>query len=214
MPKTPMPGQLDLLDLLRASVAPEDRKPRCMYHSPARGLTARAAEWEAWRAEFGICGSLCRSHAWTVALCDPDQPTARCMPTALSCDLRAPWPGADWATWPDCDCCTTLNDLRYRGACCGCDWEGPSRPGENPAVEDACDHAWPGWRDVPIVPAWPSDMKRQERWLATVVPQYPAGWLEAGGPIRTLRQLMGTRHNATFATPWGGYDMAVLAGAA
>jgi hypothetical protein len=133
----------------------------------------------------------------------------------LDVDVRNParW-RQDTSDMPDCTCCTEIDDYLYRGACRGCDWEGDPRleMGENPAAEDAMDHAWPGWRDVPIVPRCPGDRTAQARWQERVVPQYPAGWLEAGGPIRTLRDgPASSRHHADVAsTPWGGYDMGVV----
>jgi hypothetical protein len=36
----------------------------------------------------------------------------------------------------------------YRGGCLGCDWEGDVRERPSDAVEDAHDHAWPGWRNL------------------------------------------------------------------
>ncbi|WP_442922066.1 DUF6349 family protein [Microbispora sp. ATCC PTA-5024] len=37
-----------------------------------------------------------------------------------------------------------------RGACLGCEWEGPDRSRETEAVEDAHDHVWPGWNCPPV----------------------------------------------------------------
>lgn len=108
----------------------------------------------------------------------------------------------------------------YRGACFGCDWKGPERHGsENVAVEDAHDHAWPGWRDLPAAPDKPSaaamgDKKALARWhkqiFVIALGGYPPGWVERGGaPIVTVRTPPGTRH-VDGSSPWGGYDMARL----
>lgn len=197
-----------------------ERPEPCLYDSPARGIAAREAEFAAWKEEHGRFGSAARSHAWHVSITHRESPTSRCQPTALSADTRAPDARYGGARYPvPCECQQVIDSLMYRGACTGCDWEGESRTGENPAAEDAHDHAWPGWRDLPTVPKVPewttlqSKKERQarDRWLAIVIPVHPPGWLEAGGPIRTLRQPMGTRH-VPFATPWGGYDMAVITG--
>ncbi|MEU9887979.1 DUF6349 family protein [Sphaerisporangium sp. NPDC051011] len=71
-----------------------------------------------------------------------------------------------------------------RGACLGCQWEGPDWRSEREAVEDAHDHCWPGWRDLPAVRRPGSNV---ERWRAEVKRAYPEGWLEAGGPLVTMR---------------------------
>jgi hypothetical protein len=202
-------GQLDIFAAIDEANA--EQRPRCAFNSPARGVTARLAEFAEWQAEYGRNGSLRRSHAWTAMFPGKVGPTDRCMPAVLDADVRKPDELDDIATWPRCGCSENYDELMYRGVCRGCDWEGRPRRGENPAVEDACDHAWPGWRDVPIVAKWPgSSSPKAGRWLERALASYPAGWLEAGGPIRTLRPSGGTRHNGQHATPYGGYDMAVL----
>jgi Family of unknown function (DUF6349) len=98
----------------------------------------------------------------------------------------------------------------YRGACRRCDWEGEPHDRENAVAEDACDHSWPGWRDLPSVPRVPEERKKRAAWVDRVVGLYPAGWLEDGGPIRTARSGYGTRH-VPGSTPFGGYDLAAVA---
>ena len=123
----------------------------------------------------------------------------RCTPTVLSGDREDP--GEELPNW-----------LHYRGACLGCGWVGEPVDSENAAAEDAHDHAWPGWRDLPVFPdrAYdpnPNLEKERARWLAKIMPLMPPGWIEAGGPVRTLREAPGNRH-VPLHTPWGGYDMA------
>jgi hypothetical protein len=193
-------GQTDLFTLIEetklATPAPT------LYGSPARGLPARRTEYQRWRAQHGGFGSLGRSHAWTVSISCPDSPAPRCQPTVLAADLR-------------CDCdnrcdhahCSCVGELMYRGACRSCDWEGEPVDGENAAAEDACDHAWPGWHQLPVVARVPEQRNARARWVEAVTTSYPAGWLEDGGPIRTARSGMGGRHVPT-RTPFGGYDLA------
>jgi Family of unknown function (DUF6349) len=203
--REPGPGQADLIAETQLVTV-----PACLYQSAARGLAARAADYADWQAKYGGFGSLVRSHAWTVPWCSPDEPTPRCQPTILDVNLRAPdWPLS--APMPGCDCTTTVDELLYRGACRNpdCNWEGDPVGEENRAVEDAADHAWPGWRDMPIIGQRPHDKKLEPRWAAKAILLYPAGWLEAGGPIRTARTPGGIRHNWQYATPWGGYDIGV-----
>ena len=65
------------------------------------------------------------------------------------------------------------------------------------------DHAWPGWRDLPLVPRPPESgtNAKQKQAMAQRIKQvngrYPTGWLESSGPIRTRRQRYGTRHVPT-----------------
>jgi len=195
-------------------------RPLCMFDHPARGIAARNAAFLEWAETYGHSGCAVRSHAWIARDIGYraegyDPTTERCQAIVLTCDTCEPWPSADRAEWPDCGCIDRYNALLWRGACTGCPWEGPIRPGlggENPAAEDAMDHAWTGWREAPIVPRWPSERKAQQRWIETVVPQYPAGWLENGGPIRTWRSPSGTRHHPEHFTRFGGggWDMGVV----
>lgn len=84
---------------------------------------------------------------------------------------------------------------------------------ENKAVEDALDHAWPGWRDQPVVekPRGQMTKSQQSRWAEQVRAVYPPGWVDAGGPIITWRDGAGHRHVPEFA-PGGGYDVACIRG--
>jgi hypothetical protein len=107
-----------------------------------------------------------------------------------------------------------FRELLFRGACLGCGWvDARARASENEAAEDAVSHAHPGWEFLPAVAAMPmhdSQSQREkatEAWLAKVRPLLPAGWLEAGGPIRTVRGEHATRH-VPARTPFAGYDMA------
>jgi hypothetical protein len=204
--------QLSLLDVIAAEEAGD--VPLCLYRSPARGLPAREAEFGAWRARYGNFGCVPNSHAWHLPSCAPHKPTPRCQPTVLSADVRRQ---DHWTPKPEPGCgCWATDELMYRGACTGCDWEGAERCDANLAVEDAMDHSHPGWQDVPVIrkppPAGAGQSAKEKAaaaaWIAAATAKYPAGWLEAGGPIRTLRT-PGTRH-VECATPWGGYDLAVV----
>jgi hypothetical protein len=118
------------------------------------------------------------------------------------------------------DGCYCVTAEVNRGVCFGCGWSGPIRAdwegGGHVAVEDAHDHAFPGWRELPVVPKRPQESetsqagrKAMQRWYETVSAAYPEGWLESGGPIRTDRGpigSLGTRH-VPGATGWGGYDL-------
>ncbi|MEU6295323.1 DUF6349 family protein [Streptomyces erythrochromogenes] len=84
----------------------------------------------------------------------------------------------------------------FRGGCLACDWEGPVHPGDgygdggNPAVEDAHDHAFPGWRELPPITSvedrWALPRDRG-RWTQLTSP-YPPGWLDQGAPLVAWRR--------------------------
>lgn len=78
----------------------------------------------------------------------------------------------------------TYDHAEHRGACWGCDWLGPDRLDEQEATEDAHDHAFPGWRDLPALEPLAYDASpaviRQARRLAELT--YPSGWRERCGP--------------------------------
>jgi hypothetical protein len=102
----------------------------------------------------------------------------------------------------------------YRSRCLGCGHRGSERASENEASEGGQDHAFPGWRDLPVVASPPTgdgspkqQAERMAKWVASVTPLLPQGWLERGGPIRTHRKSPGNRHVPSRA-PGGGYDMA------
>jgi Family of unknown function (DUF6349) len=209
-------GQLDLfadLDAAAAAAAAAeaqrsfDEAPS-MFRSSVRGFFARIAAAEVWSDEHGHFDCLRRSHAWRAEIGGgrSDQPTGVCRPITLTADLR-------------CDHyrdeCSCIGDLVYRGACLHCDWEGPVRDDHNGAVEDAHDHAWPSWRDLPCVPRRPElgtsakQKTAMTRWAETINDVYPDGWLESGGLIRTVRGRYGTRHVPDH-TGFGGYDQCGL----
>ena len=72
--------------------------------------------------------------------------------------------------------------------------------------------AFPGWRDLPILP----NKLRGGMGTRTMTPQlqewfdanYPAEFRVDGAPIRTLRGRYGTRHVPNYS-PFGGYDLSV-----
>ncbi|MFI9591130.1 DUF6349 family protein [Nonomuraea sp. NPDC052265] len=98
---------------------------------------------------------------------------------------------------------------RYRASCRACGDEGPIRSSEGAAVEDACDHAYPGWRTMPVVEPRPYKLGDRPRWEADCRRAYPPGWFDRQGPVREYRPSGGTRHVPAFA-PGGGYCMAVM----
>jgi Family of unknown function (DUF6349) len=204
-----------LWDHVTAGASGQEPGP-CLYHSPARG-PARRAELDEWRAACGGFGSLRRSHAWHLTagpVTSGGWParTARCRAAVLMADGRPAEAGCGGHLPDRAWRLPALAGLVYRGCCLGCEWEGAvTHDCENAAADDALDHAWPGWRDLPVV-SRPATTGRDDvakaAWLRDLGGVLPGGWLEAGGPIRTMRSPQGFR-SVPASTPWGGYDAAV-----
>ncbi|WP_298944598.1 DUF6349 family protein [uncultured Microbacterium sp.] len=83
---------------------------------------------------------------------------------------------------------------------------------ENAVVEAWNDHAYPGWRNLPILPAKLRGQMgtrkmtpKLEEWFEA---NYPAQFHVPGAPILTDRGGSGTRHVPEYS-PYGGYDIAV-----
>lgn len=141
---------------------------------------------------------------WEVAIWGPKQSDAPgCRPTLLILDLRCD-------VRPHRSNCLCVGD-RLDRMVCSCGWEGDPQASENAAVEAWCTHAWPRWRDLPILTSpFPDDAKKRDAWLRDALAAgYFAEHLEAGGPVRTARASYGGRH-VPGRTPWGGYDLAAM----
>ena len=197
----------DLVDLLPPLVLPNNLLPAqeaAIQRGQALQMLDLERQWAAERAERGWheVRTHGATHRWGPAPAGPkpDLDQDRCQPYILSLDLRCSHHGHR------CEC---VGDLIYRHLCT-CGHVDEPRVGENPAVEDAMDHAWPGWRDLPILAtSMPQERQQQTRWVAEAASGYPEGWLEAGGPVRTARGKYGTRH-VPHRTPANGYDMGVM----
>lgn len=206
---TDLAGQdalFELVDLLPALVLPNNLLPM-QEAAIQRGKGLQAIDLEQqWRAEradrtWDDVRDQGPTYCWSPTVCGPkvDPEREGCQPYILSADLRCRH------HWNPCEC---VGDLIYRHLCT-CGHVDTPRAGENPAAEDAMDHAWPGWRDLPILASsMPQERKQQTRWVEDVTSAYPDGWLQAGGPVRTARGRMGTRH-VPGRTPFNGYDMGV-----
>lgn len=203
---TPPDDSAELAELQIVDDAPT------MYTLPTgdTGVFARLRAFTDWTERYGSFDSVRRSHAWrpetsTIGY-DQLQPTDQCRPSVMHADLRCHHEYEDR--------CSCVGDLVHRAACLYCTWEGDVHADENTAVEDAHDHSWPGWRDLPVVASRPpagngaKEREAMQNWLTAVTAAYPVGWLESGGPIRT-RHL--GRHISN-RTGFGGYDLAAVDG--
>lgn len=206
-PAADQPGLFELVDLLPALVLPNNilgRQEAALRHGTALQALAIHADWTTERE--GRWQETCLgapARAWKPAICGPRQTgggTTSCEPLIISADLRCDHYNAR---------CACVGALLYRHLCT-CGHVDEPRCSENGAAEDAMDHAWVGWRELPVLAAsMPAENKSRARWLETALDLYSAGWIEAGGPVRTSRSGCGTRH-VPDRTPFGGYDLACV----
>jgi hypothetical protein len=155
------------------------------------------AAFDRWCAEHGRFGCIPRSHMWhrgfTSATGATDDGHTFHM---LLADTRCTEDDHDHAPLP--------GHLMHQAICASCRWHHIS-PSERDAVEAWHDHAFPGWRDLPILPGnlrWDDDTKVR----AWIDQNYPAGWHRDGVPIRTHRAANSSRPVEN-RSPFGGFDI-------
>lgn len=104
--------------------------------------------------------------------------------------------------------CACIGDLTYMAICEPHAWRAIASD-ENAAVEGWHDHAFPGWRDLPVVPARLRNIgeiglsKAARKWVEQ---RYPTSMQVVGAPVITERSGIGTRH-VPGRSPWSGYDI-------
>jgi hypothetical protein len=108
--------------------------------------------------------------------------------------------------------CACVGDLTHMAICEPHAWRVIAGD-ENAAAEGWHDHTFPGWRDLPVVPARLRNSdeiglsKAARRWVEQ---SYPASMQIMGAAIITERSGIGTRH-VPGRSPWGGYDISSTA---
>ncbi|MGW9159287.1 DUF6349 family protein [Microbacterium sp. NPDC055665] len=202
----------DLLDLLEDITRPAYTGPAPLgftgrYFTPEQLLEARAelarirGQWSKDHPTLG---------AWmlgiTTGWCAIAPGHRLCLlQTDLWCRCRFPYTVAQWEKIGPCSC---VGDLLYQANCPDCFWHHISA-NESGAVIAWRDHAWPGWRDLPTLPA----KLRGRAGTRTMTPRLDA-WLDAnyppefrvdGAPILTDRP----GRCVPGYSPYGGYDIAV-----
>ncbi|MFB8191359.1 DUF6349 family protein [Microbacterium sp. NPDC055988] len=201
----------DLLDLLEDITRPAYTGPAPLgftsrYFTPEQLLEARTelarirSEWSKDHPTFGtwILGI-------TTGWCATAPGHRLCLlQTDLRCRCSFPYLAAQWEMIGPCSC---VGDLLYQANCPDCSWHHISS-NESEAVIAWHDHAWPGWRDLPTLPA----KLRGQAGTRTMKPAL-AAWLEThyppefridGAPILTDRP----GRCVPGYSPYGGYDIA------
>lgn len=171
------------------------------YYSPS-DLDAAAAHWQFLHRLDGMRRD---SRMWRRAIAVPagvdvGQHGFDLFTVDLRCDpWKHPEPHAG---------CACVGDLTYMAICEPHRWHVIAKD-ENAAVEGWHDHSFPGWRDLPIVPARLRNSekiglsKAARKWVEV---HYPSSMQVVGAPVITQRNSMGTRH-VPGRSPWGGYDI-------
>ena len=157
-----------------------------------------------------------RSHTWdagiTTGWCAKAPAHSLCVLTSdLRCRCSFAFLAAQWQASDKCQC---VGDLLSQSDCPECRWHAIGT--EAAVVEAWHDHAWPGWRDLPVMPhamrphGGGMGTKNKERGVTKardwVEANYPPEWQVDGAPVLTERVQYGTRH-VPYYSPWGGFDL-------
>lgn len=204
----------DLLDLLDDITRPaySGAAPLAFtsrYFTPDDLLAARAelarvrGGWSREHPTFGAWGL-----GITTGWCATAPGHTLCiLTTDLRCDCRLPFLCSEWENIGPCHC---VGDLLYQANCPECSWHHISEK-ENDVVEAWHDHAWPGWRDLPVIPARLRTATNNQKQTAALTNwlenNYPPEFRVDGAPILTERSGIGTR-SVPRRNPFGGYDIA------
>lgn len=204
----------DLLDLLEDITRPAYTGPAPLgftsrYFTPDELLAARAegartrGSWSPDRPTFG---------AWSLGIttgwCGTAPGHQLCMlQTDLRCNCRFPYLVAEWEKIGPCVC---VGDLLYQANCPDCRWHYIGA--EKDVVIAWHDHAWPGWHDLPTLPA----KLRGQMGTRKMTPKlhdwlednYPPEFRVDGAPILTDRGGVAGRCVPGYS-PFGGFDIAV-----
>lgn len=104
--------------------------------------------------------------------------------------------------------CRCPGELLTKVICEGCSWHHIGT--ETQTVEAWHDHAFPGWRQLPVFPPKLRGQMgsreltaKREDWLES---HYPAEFRTPLAPILTDRSKFGTRHVPGYS-PYGGFDL-------
>ena len=119
-------------------------------------------------------------------------------------------------TEPDPDHPRREYNSHTRAVCADCGWHTPiiTEPGRNLQAM-WLDHAYPGWRDLPVIPelspertSSAASQAKYARWLERVEDLYPDGWGIPGAPIITRAGDTVSTRSVPGRSPWGGFDVA------
>lgn len=93
----------------------------------------------------------------------------------------------------------------HQANCSACEWHHIT-DNEQDAIEAWHDHAFPGWRELPVCPIPFSGMGGDKKAITWVKENYPVEMQRPFAPVLTERQPVGTR-SVPGRSPWGGFDL-------
>lgn len=190
---------LDLMELLDEIEAPAARETFTLDILSAEEMD-RAWTW--WTRANGRFGSWRLFHQWRIndLASSPLASGHECMTVQayLGC-ASFPFAHADRVT------CSCVGGDVHRTVCAPCDWASDVVTTESAAVQAWHDHAWPGWRDLPVVDG--QGTRPTATWAKRLESVYPDGWGKPGAPVLTRRSHRMSR-DVPRRSPWGGWDMA------
>lgn len=195
------------IDAMLAEVNPLPPRPEYAGIAPVHFTAAYftmeelVEAFQEWCERNGSFGSHPRSHMWVGAAILPASLGHTL--TTMRADLRCTYDADHRAG------CMCVGSLTSRAQCDACRWVAIGR--ESDTITAWHDHAWPGWRDLPVVPesVRPSVggiSKTTKAAYAWCVAHYPTDWQVDGAPVLTERSDSGTRA-VPGRSPWGGYDI-------
>lgn len=168
------------------------------------------AAWRRWIEVNGHFDSIHRSRMWNRSHTVPHMEIGEHSIDLFHVDLRskAGLHDADRATLGLGKICQCVGSTTSQMICAACSWHFIGE--ESAATEAWHDHAFPGWRDLPILP----DKLRGQMGTRKMTPKleewfeahYPTEFRVLGAPILTTRGKYGTRHVPNYS-PFGGYDL-------
>lgn len=208
----------DLDELARLAVAATPWTGRCPlgyttdYYTP----TELDAALDRWRTQYGHHGCYPFSHMWHPDLCDQplilEHHQLHLYNADGRCDLHiygVASPGRDQADH-DHSANPLPGQLMTQSNCPACRWHHID-PSERKVVEAWHDHAFPGWRELPVLPTKLArnrgEKKTNAKILDWALAHYPTSFQINGAPIITERNSDATRAVAG-RSPFGGYDLA------
>ena len=150
--------------------------------------------WEAYIAANGHMNCIAESHMWHASYTSSSDGTPGHFMKVLTAELG-------WHT--------------VNRAVCQCEWASAISLHDAESVAEWHDHAWPGWRALPVVPKEVRPRggginKTTKPALSWVEARYPVEWQKPGAPVITERDGIGNRHVPGYS-PWGGYDLSSTA---
>ncbi|PPF38356.1 DUF6349 family protein [Pseudoclavibacter sp. AY1H1] len=198
----------DLADFEAPAPVPATRVPDGFslgYFPPAELVEA----WEQWTDTHGNMNAYAVSRMWHIDLMDSLDATENGHAlAAFTAELR--WCAHGWHAG-----CLCVGEIVHRAICEPCSWHAFGSGDD--VIAHWHDHAWPGWRDLPVLPdalrphgggVGPGAMdkgtaKKARAWLTDA---YPPEFQIGGAPMLTHRESPGTRAVPGYS-PWGGFDI-------